>query len=73
MVYDVSKGKCESEKFETVFDKLEFDNPNVANCIIDQARIDQILLIKDDSEAQQILKNPSTTPKNCKYALTNDN
>jgi hypothetical protein len=70
-VYEVSKGKCESERFDTVYDKLEFDDPNVANCVIDQAKIEQILLIKEDSEAQQIFKNPLSTPKNCLYALTN--
>ena len=43
---------------------------NVANCVIDQAKIEQILLIKEDLEAQQILKNPSTTPNNCLHALT---
>ena len=57
--------------FDTVFDKLEFDDPNVANCVIDQAKIEQILLIKEDNDAQQMIKNPLTTPKNCLYALTN--
>ena len=70
-VYDVSKGKCETEMFDTVFDKLEFDDPNVANCVIDQDKIEQVLLIKEDNQAQQMLKNPLTTPKNCLYALTN--
>merc|ERR1712038_824044 len=55
-VYDVSNGKCDSEKFDSIFDRLEFDDPNVANCVIDQAKIEQILLIKEDSDAQQILK-----------------
>ena len=53
--------------------KLEIQmkmNSNVANCVIDQAKIEQILLIKEDLEAQQILKNPSTTPNNCLHALT---
>ena len=57
--------------FETVFDKLEFDNPNVANCMIDQSKIEQILLIKEDTQAQELLKKESTTPKNFVYALTN--
>ena len=69
-VYDVSNGKCDSEQFDSIFDRLEFDDPNVANCVIDQAKIEQILLIKEDLDAQQILKNPSTTPANCLYALT---
>ena len=57
--------------FETVFDKLEFDDPNVANCMIDHCWIEKILLIKEDAQAQQILKTPSTTPKNLMYAVTN--
>ena len=69
-VYDVSNGKCDSDKFDSILDRLEFDDQNVANCVIDQAKIEQILLIKEDVEAQQILKNPSTTPSNCLYALT---
>lgn len=69
-VYDISQGKCDSDEFDSILDRLEFDDPNVANCVIDQAKIEQILLIKEDVEAQNILKNPSTTPSNCLYALT---
>ena len=69
-VYEVSDGGCESLKCDSIFNRLEFDDPNVANCVIDQAKIEQILLIKEDLEAQQLLKNPSTTPNNCLYALT---
>merc|ERR1711974_62006 len=70
-VYDVSSGKCQSQRFSTVFDKLEFDNPNVANCLIDQKRIEQVLLIKEDKAAMELLKDVSTVPKNCIYAYTN--
>merc|ERR1719167_641881 len=69
-VYDVCGGKCVSDKFDTLFDRIEFDNPNVANCIIDQGKIEQILLIPNDTDAQQLLKSKSSVPNNCLYALT---
>ena len=70
-VYDISRGKCQIDAFDTVFDKLEFENPNVANCVIDQCRAEKILLIGEDYQAQQIMKNESTAPTNCLFALTN--
>merc|ERR1719361_212705 len=69
-VYDISQGRCQSDSFDTVFDRLEFDNPNVANCLIDQCKVERILLINEDSQAQQVLKKETTTPRNCLYALT---
>ena len=70
-MYDISQGKCQIDAFDTVFDKLEFENPNVANCVIDQCRAEKILLIGEDYQAQQIMKNESTAPTNCLFALTN--
>ena len=70
-MYDISQGKCQIDAFDTVFDKLEFENPNVANCVIDQCRVEKILLIGEDYQAQQIMKTESTAPTNCLFALTN--
>ena len=69
-VYDISQGKCQIDAFDTVFDKLEFENPNVANCVIDQCRVEKILLIGEDYQAQQIMKTESTAPTNCLFVLT---
>ena len=69
-MYDISQGKCQIDAFDTVFDKLEFENPNVANCVIDQCRVEKILLIGEDYQAQQIMKTESTAPTNCLFVLT---
>jgi len=70
-MYDILEGRCRSKSFDTVFDRLQFDNPNVANCLIDQCEIERILLINEDSRARKIFMKKSTTPKNCLSALTN--
>ena len=70
-VHDISRGKCDSPNFPTIFDSLIVQDPNVTNCLIDHRHVEQILMIPNDHDAQRLLKSASTVPQNCLYALTN--
>lgn len=76
-VHDVSRGRCggggeggQQQEWRTIYDMLEFEDPNAANCLIDHKRIEQVLVLERDSEAQRLLKSAATVPPNCAYALT---
>ena len=66
-MHDISEGKCQSD-YSTILDLLEIENPNVANCIIDQKKVEKIIIIDTDHEAQNLLTYQQNVPKNCKYA-----
>ena len=67
-IHDVSSGRVECQ-FKTIFDVFTFEDPNVANCLIDQKNIETILLINDEKSAQNLLSSRQNVPANCKYAL----
>lgn len=71
-VHNVTNGKCQSSEFPSILDLLDIENPNVANCLIDQKRVEKIILMKKDLEAQDLLKSTQTVPRNLLYALTGD-
>ena len=66
-MHDISEGKCQSN-YSTILDLLEIENPNVANCLIDQKKVEKIILIDTDTEAQNLLTYQQKVPKYCKYA-----
>ena len=71
-VHDVSLGRCQSNQFSTILDLLEVTNPMVKNVLIDHKKIERVLLMGRDSEAQDILSSTRKVPKNCVYAYTLD-
>lgn len=68
--YDLSEGSCEHETHKNLLSFLNISNPIAFNVIVDQRRLEQILLFEHDSEAQQLLKVTKTVPKNCFCGLT---
>ena len=71
-LYDVSQGACETDNYPSIFNLLQIKNPNVANCLIDQKKIERIILMPRDRDAQELLKSTKSAPRNCLYALTGD-
>nr|QIC49993.1 structural maintenance of chromosomes protein 6 [Actinia equina] len=53
-VYDVSHNRPRCS-YSTVLDELVIDNPVVANCLIDQAGVETILLIQNPREARDVM------------------
>eukprot|EP00795_Rhopilema_esculentum_P017575 gene17575-9207_t len=51
-LYDVSQKRSQS-KFPAVLDMLEIPNPIVANTLIDQARVESVLLIEKSADAKE--------------------
>ena len=70
--HDISRGKCQHPDFPSIYDLLEISNPNVANCLIDQKKIERIILMRKNDEAMEIMKSQSSVPRNCLYALTGE-
>ncbi|XP_068136370.1 structural maintenance of chromosomes protein 6 [Hyperolius riggenbachi] len=68
-VYDVSRRAVVHPNYPTVLTALEIDNPVVANCLIDMRAIETVLLIKNKTEAREVMqKRPP--PRNCREAFT---
>ncbi|XP_066453092.1 structural maintenance of chromosomes protein 6 [Eleutherodactylus coqui] len=70
-MYNVSQRAVNHEHYPTVLTALEIDNPVVANCLIDMRTIEAVLLIKNNSEARDVMQK-KVPPKNCREAFTGD-
>ncbi|KAF0751532.1 structural maintenance of chromosomes protein 6 [Aphis craccivora] len=55
-----------------LFRMLNFSSPVVANCLIDNNRIETIMLVDDTVEAMPLMENISRVPRNCNFSLTLD-
>ncbi|XP_060857948.1 structural maintenance of chromosomes protein 6-like [Metopolophium dirhodum] len=60
------------ETQNNLFRMLNFTSPVVANCLIDNNRIETIMLVDDTAEAMPMMENVSMVPKNCNFSLTLD-
>jgi len=69
--HDVSDGCCRS-KFPTILSLLEIDNANVVNCLIDQKKVEKVIIMDHEEDARNLLASTQTVPRNCLYALTCD-
>lgn len=58
------------ETKNSMFSMLTFINPVVANSLIDNNRIETIMLIDDTEEAMALMENVSRVPRNCHFSLT---
>ncbi|XP_071999719.1 structural maintenance of chromosomes protein 6 [Engystomops pustulosus] len=70
-VYDVSRRAVAHTHYPSVLTALEIDEPVVANCLIDMRGIETVLLIKNNSEAREVMQK-RTPPRNCREAFTAD-
>ncbi|XP_054831594.1 structural maintenance of chromosomes protein 6 [Eublepharis macularius] len=70
-IYDVKQKAVDHPVYPSVLTALEFDNPVVANCLIDMRGIETILLIKNNEEAREVMV-MQKPPKNCREAFTAD-
>lgn len=60
------------ETKNNMFHMLTFTTPVVANCLIDNNRIEKIMLVEDTMEAMPLMENASRVPRNCNFSLTLD-
>ena len=67
--HDISNGKCASD-FPTMFDLIDCPNVVVSNCLIDQKKLERVIMIPSDEEAQNLLKSRASVPKNLLHAMT---
>lgn len=67
-VHDISS----KETANSMFRMLTFTNPVVANCLIDNNRIETIMLVDSIMEATPLMENASKVPRNCHFCLTLD-
>nr|XP_056712877.1 structural maintenance of chromosomes protein 6 [Euleptes europaea] len=70
-IYDVRQKAVDHPVYPSVLTALEFDNPVVANCLIDMRGIETVLLIKNNVEAREVMT-MRMPPKNCREAFTAD-
>ncbi|XP_028252481.1 structural maintenance of chromosomes protein 6 [Parambassis ranga] len=68
-VHDTRRRAVNHPQYPSVLQALEISDPVVANCLIDQRSIENILLIKNRTEARRVMqgRNP---PQNCLQAFS---
>ena len=71
-LHDVSKHRVRSDQFKSLLDLMVIKEAPIANCLIDQLRIEQILYIPDYKRAEELLINRQTSPQNCYQAYTQE-
>ena len=67
--YDISHTRVRSDQYRTLIDCVEVEEPTVYNHLLDQTKMEQILIIPSSVEAQAMLTNPAAVPKNLLYAI----
>lgn len=67
---DISESKVDCENHLPLIEYFEIDDPTVYNFVLDSVGADRILIIAEDNDAQNLLKNQSTVPSNLIYAMT---
>ncbi|XP_078678756.1 structural maintenance of chromosomes protein 6-like [Branchiostoma floridae x Branchiostoma belcheri] len=67
--YDVSANRVQHPDYPSVLDVLEIEDPVVSNFLIDQRKIECVLMIKDNREARQVMQ-VQRPPRNCNEAFT---
>ena len=70
--HDVTQYRVESDEYKSFLDLMHIKEAPIANCLIDQSRVEQILYIPDYKRAEELLINPRTAPHNCYQAYTQD-
>nr|XP_057912174.1 structural maintenance of chromosomes protein 6-like [Doryrhamphus excisus]XP_057912175.1 structural maintenance of chromosomes protein 6-like [Doryrhamphus excisus]XP_057912176.1 structural maintenance of chromosomes protein 6-like [Doryrhamphus excisus] len=70
-VYDTRKRAVNHPDYPSVLQALEIEDPIVTNCLIDQKSIESILLIKNRTEARQVMQSRHPPP-NCHQAFSKD-
>nr|CAB3266389.1 structural maintenance of chromosomes protein 6 [Phallusia mammillata] len=68
-VYDTSAGKVQHPTFSSVLDNLQIDDPVIANCLIDMAGIESVLVIPNVQDALKTMQH-NRPPTNCSKAFT---
>jgi chromosome segregation ATPase len=71
-LHDVRRHKVEGGNYKSLLELMTIKEEPIANCLIDQLRIEQILFIPDYKVAETLLINRSTAPKNCYQSYTAD-
>jgi len=66
--HDVSRDCVRSEEYTTLLDCLDIADPNVYNRIVDSCSLERILFIPSAQEAQQVLGDVNTVPRNLLHA-----
>ena len=66
--HDVSQGICRSQ-FPTILSLLQIENVNVVNCLIDQKKIEKVIIMDREDETRTLLKSVQTAPRNLLYCL----
>jgi len=66
--HDVSRDCVRSDRYTTLLDCLDIEDPNVFNRVVDSANLERIIFIPTAEEAQQCLGDVSLVPPNLLYA-----
>ena len=63
-------GKCRESRFNTVYDMIEVKNPVVLNVLVDTKKIEKVLVIPNDKDAESLCLRGQA--ENFNYALTHN-
>ena len=67
--HDVSQHRVYSDQFPVLIDYLDIEDVNVYNRVIDACRLEKIIMIPTQREAQAVLSRVDSVPQNTAYAV----
>lgn len=69
-VYNYAREALQSNKYVSLLDNLDIEDPDVINCLIDQRTVEKIALIPSNQEARKVMMRAEMVPRNCCEAYT---
>lgn len=69
-LHNVSSNCIQSDRYKSILELLEIEQPAVANVLIDRANIESIAYIANEDEALHVMTNVERVPRNCNQAYT---
>jgi len=70
--HDITRFKATHDVYKSFLDHLDIENEVVFNALVDRCFIESVLFIPEYSEAEALLINPATVPRNTRCAYTKD-
>lgn len=70
--YDISQTRVRSDRYRALIDCVEVEEATIYNQLLDQLKMERILIIPSWQEAEEILADPARVPPNLMHALVDN-
>ncbi|XP_039298580.1 structural maintenance of chromosomes protein 6 [Nilaparvata lugens] len=68
--YNYSQYEVKHRKYHSLISQIQCSDPDILNCLIDEAKIERILLVNDVASALKLCEDEFNVPDNLRYCLS---